>query len=217
MALKKSEKNLIGIMMIVGGLGLVGLVGLPQWDQYQANNFQMFELQSKLQEAQASKENLTTRIQLLEQRIAPPDVEIRKYTSADKERQIKEILDDVVRTATRTSNKFISLEPKEVPPVIPPPPPPENNNQQASNNSEPAPPPPALLDTFGYELSIRGTYDSVQNFLRAMDQNKELMELSSIVVENETATADQHDDVDYSAPIRLTAVLRLVMQPGGSP
>lgn len=82
-------------------------------------------------------------------------------------------------------------------------------------------PPKPSLETFGYELIIRGTYDSLQAFLRSLASNRELMEVMNIRLENETGVSRVMPDastgggdvaLDPSRPIKMTATLRLVMQ-----
>lgn len=224
--MKKSEKTLVGLMMIVGGIALVVGVGLPQWDAFSNNSSRISTLNDEIKGLQVQKENLNATIALLEKNTAiPPGLEIRRYTDQNREEIIKSLLDGVVKLATGAGNRFISLTPSEVAPILAPPPPPKegagtkgatNTNAAASTdpNAAPAAPPP-LLSTFGYELAIRGTYDSLQGFLRAMDSQKELLELSSITLENEASKSGKgpDDTADPHFPIRLTAKVRLALQP----
>lgn len=215
MALKRSEKTLVGLMMVVGGLALLVMFGLPQFDALMTNIQRKQELENQLTSATQTRDILSSSVQELRRRTTQgSEINIRKYTLQDKEKQIKEILDQVVRAAGKTGNKFISLEPVEVPPLFTPPPPPtEEELKKAQERGEPPPEPPAKLDTFGYEFAIRGTYRTIQAFLKAMDDHTELMELHAIVLTNEAAEASVTDDVDFEHPIRLTAKLRMVLQP----
>lgn len=78
-------------------------------------------------------------------------------------------------------------------------------------------PPKPTLETFGYELAVRGTYDSIQAFLKSLANNRELMEMLSIKIENEAGVSRVTADAtstpfDPSRPIKLTATIRLVLQ-----
>lgn len=233
MALKKSEKLLVGGALIAGGIALFIGVGLPQWDAYTSSNTQVTDLNQQITDLGTQKETLNAQIALLEKNTdIPPGIEIKTYTPDNKEAIIKEQLDEVVGLATRAGNKFISLTPTEAEPILPPPKAPEKgkNGEAAANpeatgtadasasgdKKEPVMPDP-ILSTFGYDLAVRGTYNSIQNFLKLMDEQRALLEVSGIRLENEAGgdqTASAGDKViDPSAPIRLTAKLRLALQP----
>jgi hypothetical protein len=135
----------------------------------------------------------------------------------------------VVQVSNDTGNVFISLTPFDAEPIVPPPPPPDKTDGSttasatttgSTDPNKPEAPPAPLLSTFGYEIDMRGTYDSLQSFLRNMDQQKELMEVFSITLQNEAfpdpskpPTTDPNSSPDPKFPIRLNAKLRLVLQP----
>lgn len=235
MALKKSEKLLVGGGLIVGGIALFIGLGLPQWDAYSNSNSQVTDLNQQITDLGVQKDTLNAQIALLEKNTdIPPGIEIKTYTPDTKEATIKELLDQVVGMATQAGNKFISLTPTEAEPILPPAPASKDGKAKegdaaktteagaaaaADANGEKKEPvlPAPILSTFGYDLAIRGTYNSIQNFLKLMDDQKALLEISAIRLENEAASdpaAGGGDKVtDPSAPIRLTAKLRLALQP----
>jgi hypothetical protein len=231
MALKKSEKLLIGYAMLGGGIILFAFLGWPQLDVLNTTNEQIHSLEQDFKDLSVQKESLQAQIKLLEKNTdIPPGIIIKTYTPLNKEQVIKEILDEVVGLATGAGNKFISLTPVEATPILQTPKADDSKDKSddkskstdksasdAASGDENADALPApLLTTFGYELAIRGTYDTIQNFLKAMDKQKELLEIGEIKIENEVAT-DQAPGpdkiVDPQFPIRLTAKLRLAMQP----
>jgi hypothetical protein len=246
MGLKRSEKMLVGLGMMAGGLALLIGVGLPQWDAYSATNTQIAALNDEIKLMDSQKTSLNAQIALLEKNTdIPPDIHIRTYTEQSKDEVIKAMLDQLVNMATDTGNKFISLSPDETAaPIVAPPPAADKDkakdgkaqgnqatptastsatgsaaaDQPADPNAPPEVPPP-ILSTFGYNLSIRGTYDTLQHFLRSLDSQKELMEVSAILVENE-AGADRAGGGSGAAttsdpmhPLKLTASVRIVLQP----
>jgi cytoskeletal protein RodZ len=244
MGLKRSEKMLVGLGMMAGGLALLIGVGLPQWDAYSATNTQIAALNDEIKLMDSQKTSLNAQIALLEKNTdIPPDIHIRTYTEQSKDEVIKAMLDQLVNMATDTGNKFISLSPDETAaPIVAPPPVADKakdvkaqGNQAAQTASTPAtgdaaagqsadpnaPPevPPPILSTFGYNLSIRGTYDSLQRFLRSLDSQKELMEVSAIQIENEAGADRAGGDSgaaktsDPMHPLKLTASVRIVLQP----
>jgi hypothetical protein len=228
MALKKSEKLLVGYGLLGSGVVLFIFLGMPQLDAYNASRAQVETLERELADVNLQKTNLQQEITLLEHNTAiPPGIEIKTYTPATKEQVVKQMLDMVVSMAVDADNKFISLAPVDAEPILAPAKADDKDKDgnkaegdasggQQTANGEKAPPPPPMLTTFGYELAIRGTYDSIQTFLKRMAQQKELMEINEISLENEL-TNDQNVGadkiVDAKYPIRLTAKLRLALQP----
>ena len=235
MALKKSEKMMVGYGLIAGGIAIVVGLGLPQLDAFNASNGQVNDMNQQIKDLAVQKETLTAQITLLEKNTdIPPGIDIRTYTADNKEQTIKEMLDGVVGLATEAGNRFISLTPSDADPVIPPPAATADKGKDAATGAAQTPAagatasgddkkdaalPPPIMSTFGYDLAIRGTYDSIQNFLKAMDGQKELLEISGIRLENEAGNDQVNSSgeriTDPSAPIRLTAKLRLAMQPVG--
>jgi hypothetical protein len=178
----------------------------------------------------------------------PPGITIRKYNEETRAQIIKELLDKMVTLSTSAGNRFISLLPADVDAIITPAPAAAGTTHAvgttgATSSTVTAPNtgttvttattttatgvtttdpnaglPKPLLSTFGYDLSIRGSYDTLQRFLKTMDVEKELMEITSITLENEisaipgaTSTTGVMPDPQY--PIRMTARIRLAMQP----
>jgi len=76
---------------------------------------------------------------------------------------------------------------------------------------------PSLV-TKGYELTVRGTYSSLQAFLRAMDAQSMVMDMMSFDLENEAAgvndgaAAAGTTTMDPNFPLRLKVTLRLALQ-----
>lgn len=224
MALKHTEKMLVGAAMLAAGIGIVVGVGLPQFDAYNASTTELTNLNEEMTSLQGQKESLTAQIAILEKNTdIPPDIKIKTYTDKNREEVIKQVLDQIAGLATGAGNKFISLKPAEVTPLVAAAPVDEAAAKAAagttpangSTTEAPAEAPPPMLNTFGYEMSVRGTYDTIQKFLKAMANEKELMEISAINVTNESniqggASPDALADPSY--PIKLTATLRLAMQ-----
>jgi hypothetical protein len=221
--MKQSEKTLVGLMLIVAGAAIVGLVGLPQWDTFSNNQTQVTSLNDELKSLDAQKVSLTAEIGQLEKNsIIPKDVEVQVYTDKNREQIIKSMLDHVVGLATQqTGNLFISLAPSDESKNTPAPPPPPTKGaadtaQTAANaGGEPPVAPSPVLNKFSYELSVRGTYSSIQNFLKEMAKQKALMEIASMRLENEqgTTTVSADSPADPFHPIKMTATIRLALQP----
>ncbi len=235
MALKQNEKTLVGVALLAGGIGLFVAVGMPQFDAYSTNNTQVTTLNEEITGLKTQKDNLTAQIALLERNTdIPPGVNIKTYTPENKEEVIKELLDQVVGLATGAGNKFISLKPAEVTPLVAPPEEQKEDDKTKAAEAkavtdpaagtattqpegEAAALPPPLLNTFGYEMAVRGSYDTVHNFLKAMTEQKELLEISGINIAYESmASGTSGSDskvLDPNYPIKLTATIRLALQP----
>jgi hypothetical protein len=245
--MKNSEKQLVGIAILAAGVYVVFSFGLPQWDSFSANNTKSASLQSDLKAAEAERDNLNLQISLLQKNIdIPADIRVKTFTNDTEAQAAKELLDHVVNLATGAGNKFISLAPVTVQPFLAAPkaqgasdpnapagaattPPPGDPNAAAS-------PPPAgseeekavalakaqaslpPLVTKGYELTIRGTYSTLQGFLRFMDQEKMVMDMMSFDLENEAASTSTNPGAatgkttDPNFPLRLKITLRLALQ-----
>jgi len=237
--MKSSEKKLVGIAMIAGGIALVFGLGLPQMDTFNANTTKSTSLKADLEAAQADKLNLNLQISMLEKNIAiPRNIQIKTFSSDNEEEAAKELLDHVVNLATDSGNKFVGLSPAKVDPFLTPPKPKANSTATGiAASATPAPPANAtsttatdsnspqdasaqaslpLLITKGYELTIRGSYASLQAFLRAMDQQLMVMDMLNFDLENEMANATTGGaaagDADPSLPLRLKVTLRLALQ-----
>ncbi len=263
--MKRSEKMLIGGGMILVGLGILGMFGSEQWNNFSNNTIQADTLNKEIQSMTQQQEGLQRSIENLKKGVdLPQNITIREYTPETRDAIIKAVVDQVVGKATASGNTLISLTPVTVDPFIPadvpetPDPnapadpnaapadgstPPAEGGEAAAPNPDavdpastgapviaigeqaPAGPPKPALETFGYELAIRGTYDSLQSFLRSLASNKELMEVLNIRIENETGVSRVMPDkstgtgdvaLDPSRPIKLTATIRLVMQSASS-
>lgn len=247
MALKQSEKTLVGIALMAGSIALFVGLGLPQWDAASASQAQIASLEEEVKNLDAQKSNLNAQIVLLQKNTdIPAGIEIRTYNDNNREQIIKEFLDNITNLATDAGNKFISLTPGEAIPILGVGKDGEattakpgdksattatstantssattqagtTNTPTAGDTSATLQPTP-ILSTFGYELAIRGTYDTIQSFLRAMDEQKSLLEISGITLENElggTMTGSSSQIADPNYPIRLTARIRLALQPEG--
>ncbi|WP_373533211.1 hypothetical protein [Vampirovibrio sp.] len=232
MALRQNEKTLVGAALVAGGIAIFVGLGLPQFDAYTANTTQFNALSDELKNLQIEKDSLTGQIAILEKNTdIPPDIKVKTFTEDTREVVIKQMLDQVVGLATGAGNKFISLAPAEVDPLI-------SSSATASAEGEPAAdatnapadaatpeegaegepvaPPPPMLTTFGYQLAVRGTYNTIQSFLRLMAQEKELMEMTAINVVNESNNKDTAGATDTlydpGSPIKLMVTIRLAMQ-----
>jgi|GEM_PF-1983797 len=249
MALKKSEKNLVGIASIAIGGAIIMMVAMPQWDSWNASNNQVNSLKEEIKNLTAQQNSLNAQVTLLRQHTdVPLGVTIRTYNEGNREQIIKSLLDHVVNLAMGAGNRFISLKPSDAVPMILSPPPLKtaangysstpaaatttttNTTTTATTttttstttsttpdvNAEAeaavAPPP---LTTFGYDMAIRGSYDTLQRFLRVMGQQKELLEIVSLTLDNEAVKgkAGSAGTPDPSRPLKLTAHLRLAIQP----
>lgn len=233
--MKSSEKKLVGIAMAAGGIALFVAMGLPQWDVFTANTTKAGTLRDTLKSTQAMKDNLTVQVSLLEKNIdIPADIQVKTFTNDTEEQATKELLDHVINLATGVGNKFISLSPASVDPFLAPKPKAKDKDgkeidpaaaEAASGASAEdtkaamlaaaeANAPPLL--TKGYELTVRGTYDTLQSFLRAMDKQTMILDMLNFDLENEavdtSAPSDASAAFDPSFPLRLKVTLRLALQ-----
>jgi len=243
--MKNSEKQLVGIAILAAGIYVVISFGLPQWDAFTTNNAKAASLRDDLKSTQSQKESLNLQIALLEKNIdIPSDIQVKTFTDDTEAQATKEVLDHVVNLATDAGNKLVSLNPATVPPFLTPKPKPQNATNAsgaatANGASTPATPnTPAVptaaattddktaaleqaqdslppLVTKGYELTVRGTYNSLQGFLRSMDKQAMVLDMMNFELENEAANSTPgapNNAGDPSLPLRLKITLRLALQ-----
>src|SRR5690606_9522787 len=104
---------------------------------------------------------------------------------------------------------FISLAPSDNKGAIPVSLPPAKNEKTSATSAgktseEQELPPPPVLKQFSYELSVRGTYSSIQSFLRAMAAQKALIEIATMKLVNEQGETTSSDGtLDPFHPIRM--------------
>jgi septal ring-binding cell division protein DamX len=246
MALKKSEKNLVGIASIAVGGAIIMMVAMPQWDGWNASNNQVNSLKEEIKNLATQQSSLEGQVAILRQHTdVPSNITIRTYNEENREQIIKSLLDHVVNLAVSAGNRFISLKPSDAAPMIAPPPktgavattPASTSTTTTTSTTSTTPaaattttttsttatanaeaaaavaPPP--LTTFGYDLSVRGSYDTLQRFLRVMGQQKELLEIVSLTLDNEAVHGKPGSNgaPDPNRPLKLTAHLRLAIQP----
>ena len=242
--MKKSEKTLVGVVAIAGGMALFFLMGLPQWDSFSSKNTQVSLLRDEVKNLETQKTTLDAQVTLLERNTdIPPGIMIRKYNEQTRAQIIKELIDKAVNLSTNAGNRFISLFPADVDAIIPPAAPNTAGTTVTKATATTSPTTPAtttttttttatggsdvqqpilpkpVLSTFGYDLAVRGTYDTLQRFLKTMDVEKELMEITNITLENESSAIPGASSTgsgvlaDPHYPIRMTARIRLALQP----
>ena len=228
--MKSREKTLVGLMLLSGGFALAILVGLPQWEAFSNHQSKIAALNDELHSMETQKASLTADIEKLEKNSAiPSGIDVQVYTEKNREQIIKGMLNTVVNLATGAGNLFISLAPSETPPSTEAPPPAvtsgpasssgasasavSGNASASGGDTEAKAPPPPVLNRFSYDLSVRGSYQTLQGFLRAVAQQKALMEISAIRLENELTSTPAPDSPDPLHPIRLHATVRLALQP----
>ncbi|MEB3287168.1 MAG: hypothetical protein VKJ04_06660 [Vampirovibrionales bacterium] len=239
MALKKSEKQLVAVMLFVCAGAAVFMLGLPNLKLIQESWAAKTSLETEIKNSDTVESSLRVQVETLKQQMKlPNDIIIRKHTPENLQANVKEILNKVLKLASRNNNKIISLAPwSEVPPILPPqaaaavPAETQANTENAGGEDEkPAAPAPPPLTVVGYELSLRGSFEAVQGFLKEMEKQTELVDISSIQIVNEQGPDRGAEDrssggrseqnetsdapiMDPTKPIKLIAQLRLVLEP----
>lgn len=240
MALNSREKGFITLVIVGAVIGSV-------WGCF--NTFSTIQAgTANKTQLEATKAQKTTdlaakkaQLQTLEQgKNLPTDIRIRTYTTETLEKNIKEMLDNLVKFATDRSNTLISIEPtrKEggqaaappppvaaatAPPLDPNAPPPEVD--PATGQPIPAAPttPPIELKTADYTLTFRGSFDTLTDFIESLKDYPELVEIVSIEMSNEAGPervkdndgggGSGKDHLDPSKPIKLQLNVKLLLAP----
>ena len=216
----KRDKIALGLLLFAGA-GILIVVALPIWDSFNANMAKKNQDEAGIASLTEKINSLNTEIQAIQSDVPMPSgVEVRKFKTDSREEVVKDIVDNVVKKATAPGNKLVYLLPFPADPIKPPLTPEQEQAVKDGKMSEPASP----YDTIGYDLAVRGTYGSIQDFLSALDNQREIVEVVSIALVNEAGvdragTKPPNFNIsgadvilDPSKPIRLTAKLRLILE-----
>src|SRR5690606_9454086 len=112
--MKRSEKMLVGIALIAGGLAVLLTVGMDAWNALNSTNASIESLKTEINSLETQKTALAASVAQLEKNTqAPLDVHIRKFNDGNREEMIKAILDQVVSVVSGTGNLFVGIVPAE--------------------------------------------------------------------------------------------------------
>jgi hypothetical protein len=225
MALNARERLLVGFAVNAAVfIGLGYFLVLPAVNGVTESQAKIKTLQSEL----TTLKSQTTMVEADLTRLAsaqslPSDVVIRAFNGQTLEKNLKEMLDQVITLGTQTGNAFISLEPvKEEQASAAPPPPTKKPIIAVPGQTEAAekvapPSPEEMLKVYPYKLAFRGRYEQVLRFLGVLNQHKEIIEITEVTVSNEGGAQRQEykggQHYDMAKPIRLSMNVKLILQP----
>lgn len=245
MAISAREKKLVGIMLIIGAVvGGGGFLVLPEFDSLMMGFESKTQLEQKIESQTRELAALQSNLSIIQKgKSLPADLKIREFSPETQDKEIKEMLTQLITFATQAGNTLISLEPSKEENVILPaegiPPPATNPDvSQALNaadggdpNAEdgeqlPAPPPPQLHE-FQYVLAIRGNFGTIRQFIERMNSYNELVEIAAMEMKNEVnpdrsfdssslggpGSSGEKHHYDPAKPIRLSTTLKLYLVP----
>lgn len=235
MALTAREKNLVGGLgvLVVFVMGWMFLLQ-PAWEETHKSWTQMSQAGQEIKTLQTQQGAVQKEIQQMESQLAAPNsLHIRTYKEDIFEKSLKEMIDQIVALAADNGNELISLEPYQIDSAADRAK--EGNTQNQRRNKKKKGPAAqaqapttaeetantnryAALMTYGYEMAIRGSYPDILKFLNSLNSHDEMIEISSITLENEgnseralptDASQPTHQKADK--PIKLTARLKLFL------
>ena len=175
------ERVLVGTPLLVGaliGAGLFALAGLPHWLESGERTRRISEL--KVQEQ--SLPLIAARVQQEQQKLVAAKQQQDLVVNLVAGRgQIETFLTQLSRTATETGVVIERYEPASAAPGVADPPEQGANNQNEQEEDKAQAPP----DMKGYQktallLQVRGPYEGVLQFLRAMEQLELLVQPSDL-------------------------------------
>jgi hypothetical protein len=224
----KSGEKMIGLIVGVAAVWLGGIFFLvmPRWKELSASWDSVKALKSEQETLKAQETSLTQKISAYGAReFIPKGIQLRPYSLDSFDKSLKIVLDTLVEIALEQGNLFISLEPDKEGDSTPSVEPSSQNTAtpaapataEAPNSPPPAPPPiQAQLKSFGYKMSVRGSYDEVIGFLNALSKLREVMAVRQIVLINEaapaaTGAASSDAFVNPLKPLRLDTFIQIYM------
>ncbi|MEB3244715.1 MAG: hypothetical protein VKJ06_01875 [Vampirovibrionales bacterium] len=207
--MKNQQKKLLLIVALIAVLGAGAMMIVMPTIKALSTNWQALQTaKSELESTSSQKEALLAELESYKNRnVIPKGIILRPYSPTAYDKSIKIMLDAVVDLAAQNGNLLISLEPASSLENVggsPAPPPPQPKAEPAPPETAPAevaadgaatgdaataaappPPPETLLLPYGYRLAVRGSYENILDFLKAVAALKELIEIKSISIENE--------------------------------
>ncbi len=208
------EKWMIGGLLLVGGVGVVvGYLIIPTVDSIIKNGKEVARLETSLMMLEANLVGIENTIKKLKKVKELPDgLKVRSFQPEGFQKNIKIMVDQVVELSTSNGNDLISLTPWVAPEIPPPPAKLDKNGEPipGAENEKPS------LKSFGYELTVRGSYENVLGFIGSLNEHNELIEIKDIKIENEGGedrSADSNDTLNPFKPIKLTSKIILYLQP----
>ncbi len=229
----KREKILIGGVLLLGSIFGIGLYMIwPAIGSIQSNIGKIAAKEAEVAQMEVQITALNNDIKSYEKlQELPKGLKVRAFKPDTLQANIKGMVDQVVTLSTLSGNELISLEPFDAPEPLAPPP----KAEDASDKSGKTPPKkaakgeaqelevaeevtPPILETFGYQLTVRGSYDNIMGFIASMNSHNELVEIQDIKLENEGGE-DRGTEIQPGKtgnpfkPIMMTSKLVLFLQP----
>ena len=175
------QRVLVGTPLLVGaliGAALFALAGLPHWLESGERTRRIFELKVQAQ----SLPLIAARVKQAQQKLVAAKQQQDLVVNLVAGRgQIETFLTQLSRTATETGVVIERYEPASAAPGVADPPEQGANNQNEQDEDKAQAPP----DMKGYQktallLQVRGPYEGVLQFLRAMEQLELLVQPSDL-------------------------------------
>ena len=141
----------------------------------------------------------------------PDNITVRQFEPDTFQQKVKSMLDSIVNLSTLNGNDLIALSPWQAPGIPVPPP-----KLDKEGNPIPEEHPKPKLETFGYELVVRGDYRSIIGFIASLNDHGELIEITDVKLENEAGenrSTTTSEALNPFKPIKLTTRLVLFLQP----
>lgn len=213
--MKSSERLLIGVVLCMLGMYIVPVfLVMPTWNSVTQTQQTITTTEEQIPVVDTDIARLNAEISRLRKLDNVPEhIKVRKAEGNKTQQEVKAMLDDLVTLANHYNNDLITLQPFNVTPPAPPTPPatdPAPGGEEAATAPEPAPVP--ATQAFGYDITIRGTYPAIEQFIAVLSTHPELVEIQSITFQNEGGQLREqviNGELPTNKPMR--ASLKLVL------
>ncbi len=210
------EQVLLGSLLIgVSLLALPFMVIMPEWQGAEKSGKAIKQQEQLLASTKKSITKMRVDIARIKKlAVVPLDVNVRPVEGGKVQQAVKAMLDDVITLARHYDNELVTLTPFN---AMPPPKvnkPKRRNRRGAAPEPEVEEKPKVALPTvqkFGYDLSLRGTYPDIEEFVAVLSTHPELIEMQSIQFENaggQTREKPENTNINNKP---MTATLKLVL------
>lgn len=214
--MKPREKLFLGIVAIIGVL----IIGYFYGIEPQVKG--LFEKLNKMTTAQTTKMTNEAQIKLLEDQkvsLSSSQSEVkmeRKVRQVDLpkgetiESTVRNMLNDVISMAqSNISNSLISVKPLPKP-VPPPDPVPDPNAPPPDPNAPPVIKISDFIDESPFEITFRGTYSSLDKFLKDISAYSTVVEVKDITIMPEEKSGENFQDP--TKPLKAVFNISLIIR-----
>ncbi len=214
------EQLLLGVVLLGAGLfALPFMVIMPEWQGAEKDNRTIKQNEQLTTTTDAAISKLRLEIARIKKlAVVPAEVNVRKIEGGKTQEAVKAMLDDIITLARHYNNELVTLTPFNAMPVKAAPVAQSSGRRRRRRGPAPEPekekaaPPPPTAQKFGYNMTIRGTYPDIEEFVAVLSTHPELIEMQTLNFENEGShTREGLEQGSNNNAMPMSATIKLVL------